>query len=170
MVGVPTISPPRRRRAADPAPVVNGIRRVVQAIRTAAEAADTALGLSGAQHFVMECLAREPGLSLNGLAARTFTHKSSVSVVIARLVQRGFVRRRVSPADARALVLDLTADGRRALGRLPDSPQTRMIAALGRMGARDVRAFGRLFDRFCAELGMEAAPPMLGEPSRRRTP
>ena len=98
--------------------VLNSLRRTVRAFRASAQAAEEVLGVSGAQHFVMQKLADAPALSLNDLAARTLTHKSSVSVVVSRLVERGYVRRERSSADGRSIVLTLTPAGRRALERI----------------------------------------------------
>ena len=145
----------------DAAAVLNSVRRLVRAIRAVAQEAEDTLGISGAQHFVLECLDRTPGLSLTDLAAQTWTDKSSVSVVVSRLVERGFVSRRPSTADRRSIVLALTADGRRALRRLPDSAQARMIAALRRMHEHDVALFAQLFVSFTTELGVQDLPPMM---------
>ncbi len=72
--------------------ILNGIRLIVQDLREASRAAEARLGLSGAQIFVLQTLAETPGISVNELSARTYTHQSSVSVVLKRLIQRGLVR------------------------------------------------------------------------------
>jgi len=147
--------------------VVNSLRRTVRAFRAAAQTAEDVLGVSGAQHFVLQTLAEAPALSLNDLAARTLTHKSSVSVVVSRLVARGLVRRRPSPQDGRGIVLTLTAAGRAALARAPESAQNRMVAALRRFPASQLARFASLFERFTDELGIASlAPLMLFEEER----
>ncbi len=147
--------------AASVTSVVNSLRRVVRAFRAMAQVAQDVLGISGAQHFVLQRLAEAPALSLNDLAARTMTHKSSVSVVVKRLVDRGLVRRERSTADARGIVLTLTPAGRRAVTGAPQSAQTRMIAALRRFPPRDLEEFARLFVRFTDELGVGALEPTM---------
>jgi DNA-binding MarR family transcriptional regulator len=147
--------------AADMTAVLNALRRVVRAFRAVAQVAQDVIGISGAQHFVLERLAEAPALSLNDLAARTMTHKSSVSVVVKRLVDRGFVRRRRSSADRRSIVLTLTAAGRRAIERAPDSAQTRLIAALRRMPRRELATLASLFERFTDELGVGTLEPLM---------
>ncbi len=151
--------------------VVNSLRRVVRAVRAMAQVAQDELGISGAQHFVLQRLAEAPALSLNDLAARTMTHKSSVSVVVRRLVDRDLVRRRRSTADGRGIVLTLTPAGRRAIAGAPVSAQTRMIAALRRFPRRDLEAFAGLFARFTDELGAGTLEPTMlfeDEPGARR--
>jgi len=167
--GGPLSRPPARRRAprpaASPGPhaviVLNSLRRVVRAFRAWAQAVEETLAISGAQHFVLEQLAHAPAASLNDLAARTHTHKSSVSVVVARLVERGFVRRTASPADRRLVALSLTAAGRRALSRVPFSAQSRLVAALERLPPRHLAAFATDFERFTRELGIHEMEPTL---------
>ncbi len=151
--------------------VLNSLRRVVRAFRAMAQVAEDVLGITGAQHFVLLKLAEAPALSLNDLAARTMTHKSSVSVVVSRLVDRGLVRRDRSSADGRGIVLTLSAAGRRALARAPEPAQTRLVAALHRMSRHDLAAFARLFERFTEELGVRALEPTMlfeDEPLSRR--
>ena len=156
---------PRRRspggRGPDARAVLDALRRTVRAFRAAAQTAERALGISGAQHFVLERLADAPAVSLNELAARTLTHKSSVSVVASRLVARGLVRRERSAADGRGIVLTLTAAGRRALARSPDSAQHRMLTALQRFPPAQLARFARLFERFTDELGVAGLEPTM---------
>jgi DNA-binding MarR family transcriptional regulator len=154
-----------RRVRADPTTqmtsVLNSLRRVVRAFRAGAQVAQDVVGISGAQHFVLERLAEAPALSLNDLAARTMTHKSSVSVVVKRLVGRGLVRRRRSSADRRSIVLTLTPAGRRAIERAPDSAQTRLLAALRRLPRRELATLAGLFERFTDELGVGTLEPLM---------
>jgi DNA-binding MarR family transcriptional regulator len=141
--------------------VLNSLRRTVRAFRAAAQAAEEGLGVSGAQHFVLQKLADAPATSLNELASRTMTHKSSVSVAVSHLVRRGLVRRRRSSADARSIVLTLTPAGRRLLARAPDSAQTRLQAALRRFPLDQLIRFSGLFERFTEELGAGSLAPLM---------
>jgi MarR family transcriptional regulator, lower aerobic nicotinate degradation pathway regulator len=141
--------------------VLNALRRTIRAFRAAAQAAEEVLDVSGAQLFVLEKLADAPSLSLNDLAARTMTHKSSVSVVVSRLVERGFVRRRRSSADGRSIVVTLTPAGRRALERAPMSAQTRMVEALQRLPSGQLAQFAGAFERFTDELGVGTLEPLM---------
>ena len=141
--------------------ILDSLRRTIRGFRSAAQRAERTLHLSGAQHFVVEQLARAPVASLNELAARTLTHKSSLSVVVARLVEQGYVRRRQSAVDRRQAGFALSAAGRRLLRRAPPSAQTRMIAALRHLDPGDVEQFARLFERVTAALGFAALPPTM---------
>lgn len=150
---------PSKDRGAHARAVLNALRRTIRAFRAAAQAAEEVLGVSGAQHFVLEKLADAPSLSLNDLAARTMTHKSSVSVVVSRLVERGLVRRRRSSSDGRSIVVTLTPAGRRALERAPESAQSRMLEALRHIPPGQLAEFAALFERFTDALGVGTLEP-----------
>src|SRR5262252_5667928 len=93
--------------------VMNGVRHIVQALRESSRAAERQAGVSGAQLFVLHTLSDAPAVTMNELAAKTYTHQSSVSTVVSRLVERGLVIRRPSAADGRRRELSLTPSGRR---------------------------------------------------------
>lgn len=156
-----------RGNGADPlAGALDSIRRLVQALRIASRVAEHQLGVSGAQLFVLHALERSPASSLNDLAARTYTHQSSVSVVVERLVRRKLVTRTRSAEDARRVVLTLTPAGRALLRATPEGPaQVRLIEALRQLPARDCHALARILSRVVQELGGAAsgAAPMLFE-------
>ncbi len=141
--------------------VLDSLRRTVRAFRAAAQAAERDLGVSGAQHFVLEQLAGSPAASLNDLAARTLTHKSSVSVAVSALVARGLVRRRPSPADGRSIVLTLTPAGQRALRGAPQSAQSRFLGALRRLPEGQLIRFSGVFELLTRELGVSARAPLM---------
>src|SRR3954468_12674201 len=81
--------------------VLDGVRRIVQSLRESSRRAEKRVGMSGAQLFVLQKLEEAPAQSLNDLAGRTHTHQSSVSTIVARLVERGLVTRMRSPRDGR---------------------------------------------------------------------
>ncbi|MEO7095552.1 MAG: MarR family winged helix-turn-helix transcriptional regulator [Polyangiales bacterium] len=110
--------------------MLDGIRRIVQALRESSRGTEKRVGLSAAQLFVLLKLAGERALSINELAARTLTHQSSVSVVVGRLVAAGMVVSTRSETDARRVEIALTRKGRAALSKAPEATQDRLIAAI----------------------------------------
>lgn len=150
------------RRAAqrdDVRAILDGIRHVVRVLRVSARAAEHRVGVSGAQLYVLHQLAERPATSLNALAARTHTHQSSVSVVVARLVRRGLVERRVSAADGRRIELALTAAGRRLVRRAPAAAQERLVVALRRLPAADRARLAVGLSRLVRSLGVAGRTP-----------
>jgi DNA-binding MarR family transcriptional regulator len=100
---------------------MNAVRSVVRALRINTRAIESKMGISLAQLFVLQQLADRPASSLNELADRTATHQSSVSVVVRRLVDSGYVSRTTSAHDKRRIEIDVTPTGR---GLLADAPST----------------------------------------------
>lgn len=105
----------------------------MRSLRLSSRHAEQQVGLSGAQLFVLQCLANQGTCSVNQLAAATATHQSSVSVVVSRLVSRGYVKRVPSKLDRRSVELSLTPAGRTLLVAAPQATQERLLEALGRL-------------------------------------
>lgn len=155
------------RSSDDLSAALDAIRRIVQALRISTRAAERRLGISGAQLFVLHALSEAPANSLNELAARTFTHQSSVSTVVERLVRKRYVSRTRSSADARRVVLTLTPSGRALLRSSPDIAQLRLISALSELPPRDRRSLARVLDRVVHAMGADTAPSLFFEDGER---
>lgn len=152
----------------DSARVLDAIRRLVRHLRLADRAAQSGLGISGAQLFVLAELGKTGSLSLNDLAARTRTDQSSVSVVVSRLVDAGLVTRERDVRDARRLVLNLTKSGRAMLQRAPSVAQEQIINMIDRLNAAERKRFADSFTALVDALGAEPGPaPMLFEEDER---
>jgi DNA-binding MarR family transcriptional regulator len=110
--------------------VVEALRWIVHSLRITAHRAEADVGLSGAQLFVLRELSNEPGITIRRLSQRTLTDASSVSVVVAKLVELGLVTRTRDAGDARKSVLAPSAQGRALLRKSPEPYQQRLIAAV----------------------------------------
>ena len=144
-----------RRKVAD---VADALRRIVRALHRSHRVAEQRWDLSAAQLLVLQRLAEAPSLSVNELADRTFTHQSTVSVVVGRLVTRGLVRRNRANDDARRAELALTASGRALLHRAMTSALTQLIDALDAMPTTSLRSIGTGLTRVVDALGMTDEP------------
>jgi DNA-binding MarR family transcriptional regulator len=109
---------------------LDAFRAIVQALRTSSRDIERRVGLTSAQLFALEQLAAAPGASINDLAARSFTHQSSVSVVVQRLTERRLVAKVAAREDRRRVRLTLTEAGRAILRRSPQPVQNRLIAGI----------------------------------------
>ena len=148
----------------DSARILDAIRRLVRHLRLADRAAQTELGISGAQLFVLIELGKTGSLSLNDLAAGTRTDQSSVSVVVSRLVDAGLVTRERDGRDARRLVLNLTKTGRAGLQNSPLAAQETIIGVVERFTPTERKRFADSFTTLVDALGAEPGPaPMLFE-------
>jgi DNA-binding MarR family transcriptional regulator len=143
---------------------MNVVRSIVRAQRINTRAIELKMGISLAQLFVLQQLAERPSDSLNELAERTATHQSSVSVVVRRLVERGYVSRTASAADKRRIQIEVTPTGRDLLKDAPSTIQTQLIESLQRMSPHEQSALADLLERWLRGASIDfASPPMLGE-------
>lgn len=150
----------------DPQRVLDAFRNLVKALRLADRAGLKQHGLGAAQIFVLHELSRQSPLSINELAGRTATDQSTVSVVVNKLVERGFVTRSRSGDDARRVDLALTAPGRKALRKLPAPIQQSLIASVRKLPPRRVRQLAEMLEQIVSQLGpAEKRPPMFFEDS-----
>lgn len=152
--------------------ILDSIRRLVRLLRLTDRAAQGELGLSGAQLFVLHELGKSAPLSLSELAEKTRTDQSSVSVVVTRLVEGGYITRDRDKRDARRLVLNLTKSGKAIAEKSPPAAQERIIEALERVSAADRKRFADVFARIIQELGETrgAAPMIFEDEIGRRQP
>jgi DNA-binding MarR family transcriptional regulator len=150
--------------SSDSQPILDSIRRLVQLLRLSDRAAERAVGLSGAQLFVLQELGRAPALSLNELAERTRTDQSSVSVVAGRLVEQRLVARERSLDDGRRVRISLTPSGRAVLRKAPPVAQQKLLAALDSLSAVDRRRLSELLLQVVDQIGVDRrAAPMFFE-------
>ncbi|WP_245919464.1 MarR family winged helix-turn-helix transcriptional regulator [Melittangium boletus] len=151
--------------------VMDAIRRIVRLLRVSARASEGLVGISGAQLFVLQQLAEAGTCSINELAERTFTHQSSVSVVVRRLIERGLVSRRPSAVDGRRVEVSLTPEGHALLRDAPPMAQARLISGLRKLEPARRAALAEGLATLVRELGLDAeAAPLFFEdeaPPRR---
>jgi DNA-binding MarR family transcriptional regulator len=147
--------------------VLDDLRRIVQCLRTSSRDTQRRFNLSAAQLFALQQVAALPGSSIKDLAARTFTHQSSVSVVVQRLVKRKLVAKIAAKDDRRRVRLAITDDGRRVLRRSPQPAQERLIAGIASLKAADRRVLVEALTTMARTLTPTTAPPpMLFEEGR----
>lgn len=145
---------------------MDATRHLVRAVAGSARAVETRSGISGAQLFMLSQLdgSADP-LSVGELAARTFTHQSTVSGVVSALLARGLVTRRPARDDARRVDVALTASGRALLAEAPTTVQTQLIRGLARLDAGTRAALADGLEAWLAESGLGGEfPPLFFEP------
>src|SRR5579871_4327328 len=130
--------------AADVRGTLDAFRRIVQTLRASGRDIERKVGLSSAQLFALQQLAGMSGASINDLAARTFTHQSSVSVVVQRLVARKLVAKATAADDRRRVRLSVTDQGRALLRRSPEPVQERLIAGIAALPPNERRALASM--------------------------
>jgi DNA-binding MarR family transcriptional regulator len=155
----------------DASAALNAMRRIVRWLRLADREIENACGLSVAQLFVVHQLADTPALSIAEVAERTLTDPSSVSTVVARLVERGLVERVTSQRDRRRVELTLTAAGTKVALAAPRVPQSTIIDAVRAMPDKRRGELVRSLEGLASAIGANAVEPkMLFEDEPRRLP
>ena len=147
------------------------LRRIVRYLRLADREAEAAVGLSAAQLFVLGVLARSPGCSLSEVAEETLTDQSSVSTVVAKLVEKKLVIRKPAEIDRRRIELRLSASGEHVVRSAPRVPQMRIAELVRSLSAKERESLVRSLEMLTAAMGAnEIAPRMLfeDEPSSSR--
>ncbi|HJW96049.1 MAG TPA: MarR family winged helix-turn-helix transcriptional regulator [Thermoanaerobaculia bacterium] len=145
--------------------ILDAIRRMVRLLRLSDRAAQSELGLSAAQLFVLHEVAKTPEISLKELAERTRTDQSSVSVVVARLCDEGLLARERASDDARRLVITPTRAGRAATKKAPRVAQQELVEILDAMPERERKRFADTLTAIVNGLdqGEEPAPMFFEE-------
>jgi DNA-binding MarR family transcriptional regulator len=110
------------------------------------------LGVTGPQRLVIRIVGRFPDISLGRLAGFLGAHPSTATGLTKRLVQRGFLRGRRDPRDARRLQLRLTPRGhaieKTEVGTIEEAVRELLASA----GAEDIATTRAVLERFQAIL------------------
>ena len=143
---------------------MNAVRSIVRALRINTRMIELRMGISLAQLFVLQQLADKPADSLNELAERTATHQSSVSVVVRRLVDRGFVSRTSAATDKRRIRIALTSEGQAMLKDAPLTVQVQLMDGLRQLPLHQRTALADLLEAWLGAANIDlATPPMMFE-------
>jgi DNA-binding MarR family transcriptional regulator len=93
------------------------IKQVELAARAQLDEIFRPIGMTALQYTALTVLERHPDLSSAQLARNSFVTAQTMADMVRALEERRLVERHRDAADRRRLVLALTADGRRLLGR-----------------------------------------------------
>ncbi|MEO7966615.1 MAG: MarR family transcriptional regulator [Gemmatimonadaceae bacterium] len=149
-----------RQAKAEREHAVDALRGIVASLHQSARAVERTTGATNAQVFVLQQLARESGLCVRDVAECAKTSESATSLIVARLVRSGLVRKARSAVDARAVVLTLTPAGRRVVDRSPPPATTRLLEAVETLSPSEAGALAQGLDALVRALGLvlETAP------------
>lgn len=154
----PRASAPRPVAGEDVQAALQAFRRIVQRLRVSHGRVVRGSGLTAAQQFVLAVLDGAPADSMQELAQRTMTDRSSVATVIERLREERYVVCRPSPADHRRTTIRISARGREALARAPEPPTALLVRALTQLHANERHTLATLLTRLTVEMGLVGEP------------
>ncbi len=105
---------------------------------------DAAFGVTGPQRLVIRVVGRHPGIAAGRIAEILHVHPSTLTGVLARLVERGMLTRRVDPADGRRALFGLTAAGRKLDELRRGTVEAKVRSALSKVSPRELAAARRV--------------------------
>jgi DNA-binding MarR family transcriptional regulator len=140
---------------------MDGLRRIVRALRQADAKSRGGGGVPSAQLFVLRQLKSKPALSIGDLSRATLTSQSSVSEVVSRLEAKGLLCRSKASDDNRRAELSVTAAGQKVLEESPQPFQERLVSALRHLASDDQQALAKGMNAWLREAGISDAPPTM---------
>ncbi|OUM97187.1 MAG: hypothetical protein A9Z00_01790 [Thermobacillus sp. ZCTH02-B1] len=88
---------------------------------------------------------------LTDLATKIEVKPSAVTVMVDRLEKRGFVRRVPDPGDRRAVLVEVTEEGRGALRKAWNLREELLGRVTARLGSEEVKLLADLLERLTGE-------------------
>ncbi|MEO8409609.1 MAG: MarR family winged helix-turn-helix transcriptional regulator, partial [Propionivibrio sp.] len=110
--------------------VLQQFRIIYGALRQHFREVEERCGLTGSQMWILQEIARTPGLGVTGLAGRMGIHQSTCSQLVEKLVALGCLTKSRQAEDQRRVGLWLAAGGDAAISVLPGPAQGILPAAL----------------------------------------
>jgi len=99
--------------------VLKKFRLIYGAVRQHFREVEQTCGFSGAQLWVLQEVSRKSGMGVSELAERLSIHQSTCSLLVERLVARGFIIKERCSDDQRRVGLRLSGAAPRLLARVP---------------------------------------------------
>jgi DNA-binding MarR family transcriptional regulator len=111
---------------------------LVHALDVASKRMAQTIGVTGPQRLVIRLVGQAPGQTASEIAAALGKHPSTLTGVLARLEDRGLLRRTADRADRRRALFTLTPAGKRIDRERKGTVEAAVRRALGRASAGDV--------------------------------
>lgn len=116
------------------------------------------LGITGPQRLVIRLVGRYPGISAGELAEILHLHPSTLTGVLARLIDRGALIRDSDPKDARRALFKLTADGKKLDQVKAGTVEATIRRVLSKLPEAKIAAARDVLSALTREMGVENEP------------
>ncbi|MBX3214497.1 MAG: MarR family transcriptional regulator [Labilithrix sp.] len=114
---------------------------------------ESELGVTGMQRIIIRLIGRYPEVAAGRLADLVHVHPSTLTGVLRRLVDRGFVQRERDPADARRTKFSLLPPGEAIDATQAGTVEAAVRRALARMPPESIDAARAVLAVLAEELG-----------------
>src|SRR5690349_17032767 len=124
--------------------LVPALERATHAVALWIERAFADLRLTQAEAHVLAALSEIAPCSINDLHHRFGHKRSTLTSLLDRLEERGWVRRGTHPASRRLVLVELTEDGRLVAERVQSTVQELEARLMSQLDSADIAAFARV--------------------------
>jgi DNA-binding MarR family transcriptional regulator len=151
-----TNSEPAADEAADLGPALDFMRllwAVDHGLSRRSKRMETTLGVTGMQRIAIRLIGRYPGVTAGRLAELLHVHPSTLTGVLRRLVEGGFVARERDATDARVARFVLLREGERIDATQAGTVEAAVRRAIGRLDRRTLDAARLALSALADEIG-----------------
>jgi len=134
--------------------VLKQFRIIYGSVRHHFRQVESACGVSGSQLWLLQEVARTPGIGVSELAEKLSIHQSTCSQMVEKLAQRGLLAKERSKADQRRVGLHLGEQASALLTAAPGPAQGVLPEALAALPEVDLQALQAQLEKVIAQLQM----------------
>ncbi len=141
----------------------NGIMRLERELSGAKDAALRPMGLTVPQYSALFVIADTPGINGAELARRCLVTPQTMTIVLGNLTVKGLIERRSRPGQGRAMETNITAAGKRLLGRADRKALEVEELLNGQLSKSDQQSLRKLLEKCRSAFTTAAAQAELRE-------
>ena len=119
---------------------MQSLRRIFKTIQDYSHQVSSGFGVTGPQLWALKTISQEGSLTLGELSKKMYLHPSTISGVIDRLENKGYVTRDRSLHDRRVVNVCLTPAGESLVKKAPNPAQGKMIHGLSKLSEDELSA------------------------------
>jgi DNA-binding MarR family transcriptional regulator len=142
----------RQQRNALALEVLKQFRLIYGTVRRHFRRVEATCGVSGSQLWLMQEIELAPGAGVSELARRLSIHQTTCSLLVEKLVSRGYVRRERSTQDQRRIGLTLSTRAIKALRNAPGPVEGVLPEALAELPNAALQSLSTQLHKVIAEL------------------
>ncbi len=117
---------------------MQSLRRIFKAIEDYSQEVSSSFGITGPQLWALKIVSQHAGLPLGDLSRKMYLHPSTVTGVVDRLEDKGYVARDRDSVDRRVVRVKLTPAGQDLAAKAPNPIQGKMIYGLMKLSENEL--------------------------------
>lgn len=127
--------------------ILQALRRIIRAVDIQSRRLASRYGITGPQLVCLATLCDEGALTSAELSRRVYVSASTITGIIDRLEQRGYVERKRDEIDRRRVLLHATPEGYKLAYRAPSPLQDKLMERLHNLPDLERAAIGMSLER-----------------------